>query len=274
MIKRITIILAICLLATSFLSYASSMTALDYATISQRDSNSGKSSDPMKNKQKALDKFSGPGAIESTGNYVANPDTTEYFAETVAAEQLSEFVEAVDPRYGITFRSKRHFKTNQGEFNLLSATFEPVTNDSYSDYKFKLSLEKVNQRVKFPYLVYIKAYNTAGVFVDFSYTMFDDSAVFERTVSLPLYKNNERHVARIEFSLDTTGIDPATVAKNTTSQLCFGYPDLFERLADPNAGYTEERKAQLLETYYKEYDQHYKWAEQDATRQNDIYEIQ
>lgn len=287
MSKKLFLLTLVTVFAFTLVTFADvPKTALDYATISQEEwaeinaqneieESLRKESNKMEARQRNKDKYSGPGALESSANYVANPNTTEYFSNTVApVEGQGEFIELVDPKYGITFKSKKYFNTNLGEFNLLDAAFEPEEDNYYSNYQFRLTVGKTNQKIKTSYRVFIKAYNAAGQFVDYSYTMFSpDVATVSRDVYLHLFKNNERQVARIEFGLDTTGMDAAVIAKNVTSQYNFGYPDLFVRFADTTNPFPEDKKAETLETYNKEYEKELKEAEKEVAYVNNIHEI-
>lgn len=283
MLKKISLLVIAAMIATNIFTYAATpKTALDYATMeysgnSARDSfeeSLAKDQKKFKARQRNQDKHSGPGAVETSGNYVANPDLTEYFETTAPPEYQGDFVEVVDPKYGITFRSKRHFKTNLGEFDLIDASFDPVENNSYTNYQFRLKVGKVNQKLTTSYRVFLKAYNAAGAFVDYTYTFFNpDVSLVHRELALKLFKNNDRHVARIEFGLDTSGIDPAVVAKNNVSFFNFGYADLFERLAAADSPFTEEQKAELIATYNKKFDADLKEAEKDVAIVNEIHEV-
>lgn len=287
MFKKNLLLMVAAILTTSIMTYAATpQTALDYATISQKkyawvdlkstlDDSLVKEQKKFQNRQKNKDRLTGPGALETTGNYVVNPDTTEYFETTAPAEYVGDYVEAVDPKYGITFRSKRHFKTNLGEFDLIEAAFEPVANNSYSNYQFRLKLGKVNQKLQTSYRVYIKAYNAAGAFVDYNFTfMTPDVTLVERSVTLQLFKNNERHVSRIEFGLDTSGMDPAVIAKNNISLFNLGYPDLFERMASTENPLSAEMTTQIIETYNKHFDTELKEAKKEVDYENTIHEIE
>lgn len=287
MFKKILLLMVATVFTTSIMTYAATpKTALDYATISQEEwaeinaeraieESFAKEQKKFKNRQKNKDRLSGPGALETSGNYVVNPDLTEYFETTAPAEYVGDYVEAVDPKYGITFRSKRHFKTNLGEFDLIEAAFEPVANNSYSNYQFRLKLGKVNQKLQTSYRVYIKAYNTAGAFVDYNFTfMTPDVTLVERSVTLQLFKNNERHVSRIEFGLDTSGMDPAIIAKNNISLFNLGYPDLFERMASTENPLSAEMTTQIIETYNKHFDTELKEAKKEVDYENTIHEIE
>lgn len=283
MIKRVLLNAVLFIAILSNTIFANGMTALDYATISREEwdriesenkaiEEGNKMRKQFHNKQKARDKYSGPAALETTGNIVVNQDTTEYFSETAPAEMQSERIEVVDPIYGISFSSKRHFKTNLGEFDLISAGLEPYTFGKHIKYHFRVKYKNIMNPGTF-YIVYLKAYDAMGNFVDYSYAPANLSAV-ESSVSLSIYGENERNIARIEFSLDKKDVNPLIMASKYVSNIYWDCNDAVAKINDPANGYSEEQKQEYIASYTKQLEEQLKDEEEELKKENPIHEIE
>lgn len=283
MVKKVISMSIMLMLVLSSILFASGMTALDYATISREEwdriesenkaiEEGNKMRKQFQNKQKARDKYSGPAALETTGNVVINEDTTEYFSATAPAETLSDTIEVVDPKYGIVFSSKRHFKTNLGEFDLISAEFEPYEFGKHIKYHLIVRFNNIVQ-AKTNYIVYLKAYDALGNFVDYNLRPVDLSTV-QSGISLNIYGDNERNIAKIVFSLDTKDVNALVMAQKSVSNLQWDCNDALAKINDPANGYTEEQKQKYLEMYTKELEEDLKYYEEELKKVNSIYEIE
>ena len=283
MFKKFIFTVAFTISFASVATFASSMTALDYATISMEEwmakenkeieESFKKESKKREAKQRNQDKLTGPGAIETKGNYVANPDNTEYFSNTVPAENQTEFLEVVDPIYGIVFKSKRHFKTNLGEFDLNTAEFEHYESLGKQKYRFKLNVGKVNKKSK-SYAMYLKAYDIFGNFVTYNRTVIDPSSTVNKNITLDIFGNNEAHIARIDFGLDTSGMVAEAIANYNVSTAYFNCTNALLKINDPASGYDEATKQKLLDSYSSYYKDHLEYAENYVKEKNDIYEVE
>lgn len=283
-------VIAICMFCS--FSYAE-MTAFDLMTVPQsewdridRENKDREYVENQKkkheNQQKAKDKYSGPGALESTGNIVTNPDTNNYFVATAegsnkwgspVADDPSDdnTVIAIDKKYGITFTNKRHYVTNLGEFDLRYAMFEEYTEGGKTRYRFRLSTNTIKKDNK-NYFIYLKAYDAQGKFVDYTMAVTDPDRS-TKDIILNLYENNERNVARIEFSLDTKGLDANVIAMNIASIMSWSSPNALAVINDPAKGFSEEDKAKYTQHYMERVAEKLPDAEKEVTRENAITEI-
>ena len=283
MIKKAIFTVAVVISLVNVATFASNMTALDYATISieewmakenkEIEESFKKESKKREAQQRNQDRLTGPGSIETKGNYVVNPDNTEYFSNTVPTETQTEFLEVVDPIYGIVFKSKRHFKTNLGEFDLNTAAFETVELSGKPKYRFKLNVGKVNKKSK-SYAMYLKAYDIFGNFVTYNRAVIDPSSTVNKDITLVIFGNNDAHIARIDFGLDTSGMVAEAIANYNVSTGYFDCVNALVKINDPASGYDEETKQKLLESYSSHYKDHLEYAEGYVKEKNDIYEVE
>ena len=284
MLKKIIYVTVFTILMNCAVTFSSNMTALDYATISKEENGAfdvqkeleesfKKESKKRTAKQRNQDRISGPGAIETSGNYVVNQDSTEYFSNVVPAENQTEFLEAIDTKYGIVFKSKRHFKTNLGEFDLNTATFETVDLGDRQKYRFKLNIGKVNKKSK-SYALYLKAYDIFGNFVTYNRTVIDPSHTVNKDITLDIFGNNDAHIARIDFGLDTSGMVAEAIANYNVSTAYFNCANALIKINDPANGYDDETKQKLLESYNNYYKDHLEYAKEYVKEKADIYEVE
>lgn len=284
MFKKIVYVTTFIILVNCVVTFSSNMTALDYATISKGENGAidvqkeleesfKKESKKRTANQRNQDRISGPGAIETSGNYVVNQDNTEYFSNVVPAENQTEFLEAIDSKYGIVFKSKRHFKTNLGEFDLNTATFETVDLGDRQKYRFKLNVGKVNKKSK-SYALYLKAYDIFGNFVTYNRTVIDPSYTVNKDITLDIFGNNDAHIARIDFGLDTSGMIAEAIANYNVSTVYFNCANALIKINNPDNGYDDETKQKLLESYNSYYKDHLEYAKEYVNEKADIYEIE
>lgn len=283
MIKKAIFTVAVVISLVNVATFASNMTALDYATISMEEwmakenkeieESFKKESKKREAQQRNQDRLTGPGAIETSGNYVVNPDNTEYFSNTVPAENQTEFLEVVDPIYGIVFKSKRHFKTNLGEFDLNTAVFESVDLGTKEKYRFKLNVGKVNKKSK-SYSIYLKAYDMLGNFVTYNRTVIDPSYIVNKDITLDIFGNNDANIARIDFGLDTSGMVAEAIANYNISTAYFNCTNALIKINDPASGYDEATKQKLTESYNSYFKDHLEYTEKYVKEKNDIYEVE
>ena len=89
-----------------------------------------------------------------------------------------------------------------------------------------------------------------------------------------IYGENERHIARIVFSLDTKDVNALVMAQKSVSNLQWDCNDALAKINDPASGYTEEQKQKYIEMYTKELEEDLKYYEEELKKVNTIYEIE
>ena len=192
----------------------------------------------------------------------------------------ANFVRAIDAKYGISFETKRKFKTSKGDFNLNYAEF--ITG-SKNEYNLHVSSEALKG---YPMKVFLVAYDINGTVVDYHFKSFDGYDIQElgkrnQDISYTINEGNPLGIAKIVFSINSTGLDPMIQArKSAASRLSVNigvgkqFPDAYAYIYDPEYDLTDAEREKKYSAYLKDVEEYAVDIKKRMEPYPEFYEVQ